>query len=342
MDRRVSDIFDEIPPIAELQATDMSQVEPHFLHKKPFVVRGLVQEWPLVKAAKKSNAEVRKYLLDHDSDRVLTVTTASESCQGRIFYDEKMEMNITMREAKLPFLLEQLALVEEMDEQPVIYLGSIDTGQYFKGLREANTIDLRGRNSIESIWIGTRTCIAAHNDYPDNLACVTAGKRRFTLFPPECHRDLYIGPLENTPAGRPVSLVNLHKPDFDMHPRFRHALDLAMTAILEPGDAIFIPSLWWHHVDGLAPFNILVNYWWQEAPRYFGQPQDALFHAILAVRDLPVDQKDLWQDLFNHYVFENDRSVTDHVPFAENTILTKLDADKAAKIRAYLLRALNK
>jgi hypothetical protein len=33
---------------------------------------------------------------------------------------------------------------------------------------------------------------------------------------------------------------------------------------LEPGDALHIPSMWYHHVEGLEPFNMLVNYWWRE------------------------------------------------------------------------------
>jgi oxalate decarboxylase/phosphoglucose isomerase-like protein (cupin superfamily) len=45
-------------------------------------------------------------------------------------------------------------------------------------------------------------------------------------------------------------------------PRFQQALEAASVAGMEPGDAIFVPSMWWHHVESLASFNILVNYWW--------------------------------------------------------------------------------
>ncbi|MEI9904693.1 MAG: cupin-like domain-containing protein [Asticcacaulis sp.] len=135
--------------------------------------------------------------------------------------------------------------------------------------------------------MGTRTRIAAHNDFPDNLACVAVGRRRFTLFPREQFRNLYLGPVDNTPAGRAVSMVDFHAPDFERFPRFRTALDHAVTAELEAGDAIFIPAMWWHHVEGLEPFNVLVNYWWRDTPRWLGQPQDALNLAMLAIRDLP-------------------------------------------------------
>src|SRR3546814_15586302 len=61
--------------------------------------------------------------------------------------------------------------------------------------------------------------------------------------------------------------------DLAAHPRFIDAMAEAQTVELEPGDAIFIPSMWWHHVEGLADFNILVNYWWRRTPAWLGQPQ---------------------------------------------------------------------
>ena len=38
----------------------------------------------------------------------------------------------------------------------------------------------------------------------------------------------------------------------------------AFSAELQPGDAIFIPSLWWHQVESLSAVNGLVNYWWTD------------------------------------------------------------------------------
>ncbi|MEI9904556.1 MAG: cupin-like domain-containing protein [Asticcacaulis sp.] len=44
-------------------------------------------------------------------------------------------------------------------------------------------------------------------------------------------------------------------------PKFHKALGHAQEARLEPGDALFIPALWWHHVRTTGPLNLLVNYW---------------------------------------------------------------------------------
>ena len=66
--------------------------------------------------------------------------------------------------------------------------------------------------------------------------------RRFTLFAPELVDRLYIGPLDLTPAGQPISLVDLAAPDLARFPRFAEALPQAQVVTLEPGDALFIPA----------------------------------------------------------------------------------------------------
>jgi hypothetical protein len=310
--------------------------------KDPFVVRGLISDWPLVKAGLESARAARAYLLDHRRDRAFTVNIGEPGAGERLFYDDAMGMNFRTGRATLNDIFAGIDANEDKRDAPAIYLSSVDVQGYFDGLHEANHVDLGTREPIESIWIGTRTRIAAHNDFPDNLACVAVGRRRFTIFPPEQYASLYLGPIDNTPAGRPVSMVDLHKPDFDKYPKFHDALKAAQVAELEPGDAIFIPSMWWHHVEALDPFNVLVNYWWRDTPRFLGQPQDALNHAILAVRDLPENEKQLWRQLFDHYVFGDPTAATGHIPDGARGILDPLDAETAGRIRANLLRSLSR
>ena len=206
---------------------------------------------------------------------------------------------------------------------------------------EDNHFDMGNRKPMESIWIGTKSRIAAHNDFPDNLAFVAAGRRRFTVFPPSQFRNLYIGPVDNTPAGRAISMVDFHNPDYSKYPKFKDALKAGLMVELEPGDAIHIPSMWWHHVEGLEPFNVLVNYWWRETPQYLGGPQNALNHAMMAIRDLPDDEKSHWRDVFDYYVFNNDESVTDHIPEHGRGVLGPMTAQNASKIRSFLIKMLS-
>lgn len=310
--------------------------------RTPFVIRGLASHWPLVKAGQVSAAAARQYLLERKRDRKFLGNVGERGAGDRLFYDAGMEMNFRTAEGPLEGFLDAMSRAEDDPETPVVYLSSVDMRDYFVGLAEANGLDLGARKPVESIWIGTKTCIAAHNDVPDNLAVCAVGRRRFTLFPPEQFANLYPGPLDNTPAGRPVSMADLRDPDFDKFPRLREALAQAQVVELEPGDALFIPSLWWHQVEGLESFNVLVNYWWRDVPHFLGKPEHALFHAILAVRDLPDADKARWRELFDHYVFANGADLIEHLPEEGRGILAPLTAETAGKIRAYLLRSLSR
>ncbi|PKB14506.1 Cupin-like domain-containing protein [Novosphingobium kunmingense] len=310
---------------------------------RPFIVRGLAADWPLVQAARAGADAACAYLVERARDRAFPVTIGTPGGGDRLFYDDLVTgMNFRSAQGPLAGILDGILANADKPDAPAIYLSSIDTEAYFQGLRQDNALPLGDRTPIESIWIGNRTRIAAHNDVPDNLAVCAAGRRRFTLFPPEQLGNLYIGPLENTPAGRAISMVDLRDPDFAKFPRFRAALDCAMVADLEPGDALFVPSLWWHHVEAFAPFNVLVNYWWRDAPAFLGKPEDALLHAILAVRDLPAADRERWRALFDHYVFDNGADVTRHLPDHARGILAPLTPDSAGQIRARLLRSLSR
>ena len=343
MTDRGTDIFAGLPTVPERVVADAADLDAALrTADRPFVVRGMIADWPLVQAGQRSAAAARRYILDHRRDVPFTVSVGANGSDGRLFYDAAMAMNFATVKARLDEVFAHIDTSERSGDPRPIYLASIDMQGYFDGLHEANHVDLGDRAPLASIWMGTRTRIAAHNDVPDNLACVAVGRRRFTLFPREQFRNLYLGPIDNTPAGRAVSMVDFHAPDFTAHPKFRDALRHAQVAELEAGDALYIPAMWWHHVEGLATFNVLVNYWWRTTPRWLGQPQDALNHAILAVRDLPEDQKRHWREMFDHYVFDNDEATTAHIPEQARSILSTLTAESAGRLRAFLLRALSR
>jgi hypothetical protein len=165
---------------------------------------------------------------------------------------------------------------------------------------------------------------------------VAAGRRRFTLFPPEQISNLYIGPLDLTPAGAPVSLVSVTRPEFDRYPRFGHALAAAQSAELEPGDAIYIPYLWWHHVESLERFNVLVNYWWDPAPAAHAKPFVSIFHAMLAISALPADQRRAWRAHFDHYVFRLEGEPGAHLPAASQGLVAPMTPELARQMQTML------
>jgi hypothetical protein len=239
-------------------------------------------------------------------------------------------------------VLDEIARQSQAEIPPAIYVGSTTVDTCLPGFRAQNDLALGNRQPLVSIWLGNRTRIAAHHDLPDNIACVVAGRRRFTLFPPEQLENLYIGPLDFTPAGQAISLVDFAQPDFGKFPKFAAALQHAQVAELAPGDALFIPSMWWHHIESLDALNVLVNYWWRQSPAFMDSPMNALMLAILTMRDLPPEQLKAWQNLFRHYVFEADERTTAHIPPEVRRVLGPLDAESARELRARLLQRLNR
>jgi hypothetical protein len=235
-------------------------------------------------------------------------------------------------------------VLEHLDDPcaPTFYVGSTTVDTCLPGFRDENDLDLGDRDPLVSVWTGNRSRIPAHQDLPDNLACVAAGRRRFTLFPPEQLSNLYIGPLDFAPANQPISLVDFHRPDLVKFPRFAEAMAHAQVAELLPGDAIFMPSMWWHHIEGLDSFNVLINYWWRQSPGYMDAPVNTLMHAILTLRELPPPQRLAWQEVFRHYIFEADGSEAAHIPEPARGVLGPLDLDKARSMRAAIMQKLKR
>lgn len=241
---------------------------------QPVVLRGLVRDWPFVRAARTSFGAAGAYLRRHYRDASVVAMLGAPEIGGRFFYNEDLSgFNFAPMRARLDRVLDELQGHHDNPAPPAIYVGSTTIDTCLPGFREHNDVDLGARDALASIWIGNRTRIAAHYDLPDNLACVAAGRRRFTLFPPDQLENLYIGPLDFTPAGQAISLVDFHAPDLVRYPRFREAMRHALVAELEPGDALFIPSMWWHHIEALEAFNVLVNYWWRQSPPWMDSRQ---------------------------------------------------------------------
>jgi hypothetical protein len=334
----------EIAPIRELEIDSGQQaLEAIASADGPLVMRGLAESWPLVAGGMSSNNEVRQYLKDFAVDVPVHAFIGQPSIDGRIFYkDDLSDTNFDQIQTRLDWVLEQLQQHEADELPPTIYMGSTALDYCVPGLSEKNRLDLPGITPSVRIWIGNRNRVAAHYDALENIACVCAGKRRFTLFPPEQIENLYIGPLDFTPAGQAVSLVDLKQPDFDRFPRFAKALEHAQSAVLEPGDALYVPSMWWHHVESLSRFNVLINHWWRIGPSYMGAPHDVLLHAILSIKDLPERQRAAWRGLFDHYVFGATEGLSDHIPEDQRGILGNLDENAARKIRSLLRNKLNR
>ena len=331
-------------PLAERTGLHLRALPEELLRSdEPVVLRGLVSEWPAVAAAREGDDAISRYLLRFYRGEPVRANVGPPEIEGRFFYNEDLSgFNFRIASERLDNLLTALAKHRDDARAPAIYIGATAVDRWLPGFREENPLGLGARQPLVSAWLGNRSRVSAHQDVTDNIACVVAGRRRFTLFPPSQLANLYIGPLDYTPAGQAISLVDLHAPDLARFPRFEQAWQHARTAELEPGDAIFIPSLWWHHVEALSAFNLLVNFWWRTAAPHMESPMSALMLAMLALRDLPEAQRREWQEIFRHYVFEADAQTAAHIPERARRVLAPLDEAGSRELRAQLLQRLGR
>jgi hypothetical protein len=311
----------------------------------PTVLKGLARDWSLVRAGLESPQAAMDHLRAHYNGRPVQYSWGPPETAGRPFYNAGFTaLNCEVRRGGLDQVLDELAGHLDDPRPPTYYVASQLIDYSLPGLRAGNDLDFaaHGIDAPPSIWIGNRVTASCHYDAPNNIACCTVGRRRFTLFPPEQIGNLYPGPLEPTPGGQAVSVVDFNAPDFERHPRFREALATAQSVVLEPGDAIFIPSMWWHHVQGLDPFTVLVNYWWTSMPPWIPTPMHALYHALWTIRDRPESEKQAWRGVFDYYVFGPADRAGAHLPEAARNILAPFDETMARRMRALLLGKLNR
>ena len=328
--------------IAEHSNVDAAMFREHILPSaRPAVLRGLVAHWPAVQAGLKSPEALADHIRGFDNGASVRFTEGAPSIQGRFFYNDDLSgVNFEQREGTVGSVLDRLLALQAEVAPPAVAMQSIPEPQALPGFARANPSPLLGENVFPRLWIGNAATVHTHHDPNDNIACAVAGRRRFILFPPGQTRNLYVGPFERTPAGPPVSMVSVVEPDLERHPRFAEAWGAAEVADLEPGDALFIPYMWWHHVQSLDRFSVLVNYWWNEAEAPTA-PMGALIHAMLAVRDLPPSQRAAWLAMFEAFVFAADDLPGAHLPEDRRGVQGRLSPAAVTQMRQILARTLS-
>lgn len=307
---------------------------------RPLVLRGRVQHWPVVQAAARGDADLAAYLSSLDAGATSKRMKAPASEGGHFFYGPELRgHNFTREPTTVSAMIRDLLAAPEVG--PALYLGAAPMPASLPRFSALNPPPGTPEAATPRLWLGNAVEVQTHFDVSENLACVVAGRRRFTLFAPEMTEGLYPGPLEHTLAGQPVSMVRLNDPDPDAYPAFEQVRPLALTAELEPGDAIYIPPLWWHHVQASARLNVLVNYWWDAVP-LAGSGFEALVHALYAIRALPPATRQAWRAMFDHFVFGTRAVPPGHLPESAQGILGPLTPETAGRLKAYLLGSLSR
>jgi Cupin-like domain len=308
---------------------------------QPVLMKGLVKDWPIVAAANAGDEALAQALAANASPEPLVVSHAPHGVGGKFHYaDGGSQLNFERTEMPLARFLSVLLAERDNPEPRALAAQGQNLDRIIPQFGAVHPVPVLPPGIPPRMWIGSASTVATHGDDLENVACVAAGHRRFTLFPPEQIGNLYLGPFELTPGGTPISMVDAVNPDLARYPRFIHAMEAAQVAELEPGDALYIPYQWYHHVQALDPINVLVNYWWSPSRAELGSNWDALLHGMITLRCLPVDQRRAWKALFDHYVFLENGDPAAHLePEVRGVMgeLTKAELDRLmADLRANL------
>ncbi len=308
---------------------------------QPVVLRALVKDWPAVEQGLISPTHVCSYIKRFDAKKGQSAIIGAPSIEGRFFYrDDVKGFNFERKRVTISTVLDKLISLIDAPEAPAIAMQAVPVPGALPGFEKENVLLLVDAAVPPRMWLGNKSTVAAHFDNNNNIACVVAGRRRFTLFPPEQVANLYIGPLLNTPGGSPISMVDLRNPDLNRFPRFEQALAACQQADLEPGDAIYIPILWWHAVEALDSFNLQINYWWNDAATAADSPFLSLLSSTLSVSSLPKEQRKLWRDFFDYFVFRLDCDPAAHLPDDIQDALGSLTPENREQLKAWMSQKL--
>jgi Cupin-like domain len=307
---------------------------------RPVVLRGLVEDWPIVAAGRQSPSAVRDHLKPLDVGGDIEAFFGAPSIAGKYFYTENLKgFNFERRRMKFGLALESIVSSLEVPGSPSVYVGSVPTNDFLPGFAALNPMPLLSPAIGPRVWIGHAANVSSHYDTVDNLACVAVGQRRFTLFAPQLIDKLYVGPIDNTMAGQPVSLAASSAADKDRFPLFEQIKDQSLVAELEAGDALYLPKLWWHKVESTAPFNVLVNYWWDAFRLGPDAPYTSMLLSMITIAERPAAERDAWKAFFDHYVFRNHGHPLVHLPAEQHGLLGSLK-ENYGKIRARVMHLL--
>jgi len=310
-------------------------------HYYPVVMRGLTSAWPIVETGKSSSRQVARQIAEFDAGKRGNLITVPASAAGRMFYNTAQDgMNFGQDSATLSQGLDLMLNREGNAESPNYCFQCVSVKEFLPGFERYLQLPLLGRSNEPHIWIGNEIIVAPHFDEVSNIAVVVAGRRRFTFFPPQQLVNLYIGRIDYTPAGQPISLVDLRNPDLERFPDYPQAYRNALSVELGPGDAVYIPPPWWHHVESLEDFNVLMNFWWTgfDVPSAMTFPM--MVHAMIALKHLPPGQKQAWRSFLEHYVFEENGDPGEHLPEDAKGILGPMTPQVIQHMHQWLIRQL--
>ena len=207
----------------------------------PFLMRGLVQRWPLSRLT----PDVLRQQFSH-----VPVRARVGDYINTAFAADRAMQDMSMGQ--------YLDLVAEGKYALPPYLGNLELRELNRLCHWPTYFDKMGPPRF---WVGPAgTVTPLHCDYDDNIFAQVWGRKRIFLSPP--HHDTFLYPSEANAIlfGSPF---DPEAPDFERFPLARQAT--MIECLVEPGDMLYVPAGWYHQVRALT-FSLSSNRWARAVP----------------------------------------------------------------------------
>ncbi|XP_063586150.1 bifunctional peptidase and (3S)-lysyl hydroxylase Jmjd7-like isoform X2 [Penaeus indicus] len=263
-------------PILDIVPTPLQFYRDWVAANKPVIIKGAVKHWPAI------NKWSFDYLRKKIGDKRVSVAVTPNG-----YADAPNKGYFVMPEERFMLFADFLNIMEKPDSQPGIYYvqkqNSNFTEEFPEILQDASpevswfSEALGKEPDAVNFWMGDERAVTSmHKDHYENIYCVVSGYKDFVLLPPS---DIAWVPYKKYPAATykevqpgefiiqedietgsvPWICVDPLRPDLEKYPQYKHASPVFCR--VHAGDALFLPSLWFHHVRQ-SHACIAVNYWY--------------------------------------------------------------------------------
>ncbi|MCR6653479.1 MAG: cupin-like domain-containing protein [Cellvibrionaceae bacterium] len=139
-----------------------------FISDKPVLLKGVVTEWPLVKAGLESTASAIEFLKKRYSGKPAAAYFADANTGGYLSYNRDVsQLNFKTHRADLHMVLDELLEFSCKSNSPVRYIPSNIAEVFFPGVREEHELSFNKEcfvnvpmvpgDPLYGIWIGNQT-----------------------------------------------------------------------------------------------------------------------------------------------------------------------------------------
>lgn len=212
-------------------------LEKYYAANRPVIFTGLMEDWP---ALGRWNPQ---YFKTKYGDILVEVMAGrsqdpryeynSQTHRREVRFADYIDMVTSAGESNDVYLVSNNAFFRRPETQPLL-----EDIRFFE-----EHLDPKKSAGGVHLWFGPAgTVTPLHHDTMNIIMAQVYGRKRIILISPDQTHRLY----------NEVSVfseVDCENPDYERHPDFREVKQLQV--VLEPGEALFLPVGWWHHVRAL-------------------------------------------------------------------------------------------